>query len=43
VTSLLQSGVVRLPIIAIAALAWLGISNHCAIAAFEGAGKNADT
>lgn len=37
--SLLRNQVFRLPIVAIGALAWLAISNHCAIAAIEGAAK----
>lgn len=36
---LLRRGVVRLPIVAIGAVAWLTISNHCALAAFESAAK----
>lgn len=36
---LLRRGVVRLPIVAIGAVAWLTLSNHCALAGFEGATK----
>jgi hypothetical protein len=34
--NLVRHRIVRLPIVAIAALAWLAISNHCALAALEG-------
>lgn len=37
--NLLRNRVFRLPIVAIGALAWLAVSNHCAIAALEGAAK----
>jgi hypothetical protein len=36
---LLRRGLVRLPIVAIGAAAWLTISNHCALAGFESAAK----
>lgn len=39
VMNLFRSRLVRLPIVAIGALAWLTISNHCLIAAVEGAAK----
>jgi len=32
----LRHRIVRLPIVAVAAVAWLAISNHCALAAIEG-------
>jgi hypothetical protein len=35
----LRNRIVRLPIVAIGAAAWLAISNHCALAAIEGAAK----
>jgi hypothetical protein len=34
-----RNRLVRSPIVAIGFAAWLAISNHCALAAFEGAGK----
>ncbi len=37
--NLLRYRIVRLPIVAIAAVAWLAISNHCALAALEGPAK----
>ena len=37
--NLFRSRLVRLPIVAIGAVAWLAISNHCALSAFEGAAK----
>ena len=35
----LRNRIVRLPTVAIGAAAWLAISNHCALAAIEGAAK----
>lgn len=37
--SLLRNRLVRLPIVVIGIVAWFAISNHCALAAFEGAAK----
>ena len=37
--NLLRKRAVRFPIVVIAAIGWLAISNHCAIAAMEGAAK----
>ena len=37
--NLFRKPIVRLPIVAIGFAAWLAISNHCALAAFEGAAK----
>ncbi len=37
--NLLRNRLLRLPIVAIGAIAWLAVSNHCAIAAAEGASK----
>src|SRR5205814_9910246 len=39
VTSFLRHRILRLPIIAISALAWLSISNHCALAEFGALAK----
>jgi hypothetical protein len=38
-TNLLRKRAIRLPIAAIAALGWVAVSNHCALAAVEGAVK----
>ncbi|MGI9089334.1 MAG: hypothetical protein ACR2HH_16595 [Chthoniobacterales bacterium] len=38
-TNLFHSRIVRFLIVVIAALGWLAISNHCAIAAMEGSAK----
>lgn len=37
--NLFHNRLVRLPIVAIGALAWLAISNHCVIAAMEGTAR----
>lgn len=37
--NLLRNHIVRFPTVALGALAWLAISNHCALAAIEGAAK----
>jgi hypothetical protein len=37
--TLFRNRIARLPIVAVGAVAWLTISNHCAIAALEGAAK----
>lgn len=37
--NLLRRPIFRLPIVAIGALAWMALSNHCAIGAVEGAAK----
>ena len=37
--NLLHNRMVRFPIVAIGAAAWLAVSNHCALAAVEGAPK----
>ena len=39
VVNSLRRQIVRLPVVALGALAWLAISNHCAIAAMEMAAK----
>jgi hypothetical protein len=36
---LLRNRIVRFPIVAIGVAAWLAVSNHCALAAVEGAAK----
>ena len=37
--NLLHNRMVRFPIVTIGAAAWLAVSNHCALAAVEGAPK----
>ena|SRR6267378_1175392 len=37
--NLLHNRIARFPIVAIGAAAWLAVSNHCALAAVEGAAK----
>ncbi|MEP6936553.1 MAG: hypothetical protein ABI871_00625 [Chthoniobacterales bacterium] len=37
--NLLTNRIVRVPIVAVSFAAWLAISNHCALAAFDGAAK----
>src|SRR5438477_12226735 len=37
--NLLRNRIARFPIVAIGAVAWLAVSNHCALAAMEGVAK----